>query len=194
MSRCWLEGEWRAYLDRELPAAEMDAAGQHLGTCQACSALVRELSGRAERVGALMAALEYVPEARPVVARPVVAIPARSWKRRWVAAAAGLAAVLALIAAWPAKRPAVSKAPVVGQAGSLRRTGSPPAADRGLPTRLQLTKLPHKADAQPEYFIALDDEPIESGVVVQVTLPDTGLLAEVIYDDYGRPRAVRPLN
>jgi hypothetical protein len=45
-----------------------------------------------------------------------------------------------------------------------------------------------------QYYVPLDDEPIESGVVVRVSLAASGLLADVIYDEQGRPRAVRPVN
>jgi len=151
---------------------------------------VRELSGRAARVSALMEALEYMPEARPVLVPP-----SARWRRPALALAMGLAAALLVAMALPKRQPVLGTGkPVVGQAGSLQQTGSPPAAAHGLTTGAPLTKLPHKAKPHVEYYLALDDEPIESGVVVQVTLPDSGLLAEVIYDDYGRPRAVRPLN
>jgi len=201
MSRCWLEGEWRAYLDRELPAADMETAGRHLGTCPACSARLRELSGRAERVGALMGALEYIPESRPCPEGALVR-PAPRWKRPWVAAAALAAALAGLLLFRPAKHPAVD-APKPAVAAVV-------PGDQSSPLRSQLRTKPairaaaagpgnprlrtKERSPQPEYYIGLDDEPIESGVVVQVTLPDSGLLAEVIYDDYGRPRAVRPLN
>src|SRR5215469_5553842 len=102
MSRCWLEGEWRAYLDRELPSVDMEAAGQHLGICRECSALVRELSGRAARVSTLMGALEYMPEARPVL------LPSSArWRRPVLAIAVGLAAALFVALAVPKRQPAV---------------------------------------------------------------------------------------
>jgi hypothetical protein len=111
-------------------------------------------------------------------------------------AAVGLAAALAAAVAvmvWPAKQPVVQpRKPAVmavvpaAQNAPSRSRLREKATIRGAPVR--------KRSGDVEYYLALDDEPIESGVVVQVTLPDTGLLAEVIYDEYGRPRAVRPLN
>jgi ferric-dicitrate binding protein FerR (iron transport regulator) len=152
MSRCWLQGELRAWLDRELFPLEMEAIERHLPECRHCSALSAELSARAARVGEAIAALD---------GSPVVAIRRR--RRPVIAALAAAAATLLLL---------------LGQAGSLRRTVSPPVT----------------ATQDLRYYVALDDEPIESGVIVRVTLPDTGLLADVIFDEQGRPRAVRPLN
>ncbi|HEX8068625.1 MAG TPA: zf-HC2 domain-containing protein [Pyrinomonadaceae bacterium] len=42
MSNCLDEGLLQAYLDGELPAAQMEAAAQHLGACPACAELARE--------------------------------------------------------------------------------------------------------------------------------------------------------
>lgn len=180
MSRCWLEGELRAYLDRELPAAEMEAAGQHLRECRPCSAIAEELAQRAARVSALLAALEHAPAAAPR--------SAAASRRPAIAAVAALAAAAcAAFFLWAPKRVTVD------QADSSRRTVSRPA-QQGSPAPARPARLPHKAKAQTQYYVALDDEPIESGVVVRVSFPDTGLLADVIYDEQGRPRAVRPLN
>ena len=183
MNRCWLEGELRAYLDRELPAQELAAIEQHLGECPGCAALAAELGERAARVGALLAALEHTPAAWAPRAAPS-RVPA-------IAAVALLAAAAcAAFFAWTPKRPAA----VAERAGGVQRTVSPPP-QRGLSTRVQPAQMHHKAKRpQVQYYLPLDDEPIDSGVVVRVSLPDSGLLADVIYDEQGRPRAVRPLN
>jgi hypothetical protein len=46
-----------------------------------------------------------------------------------------------------------------------------------------------------EYFLALDDDPIDMGVVMRVAL-DTGdaVQADVIFDADGRARAIRPVS
>jgi hypothetical protein len=51
----------------------------------------------------------------------------------------------------------------------------------------------HAEKPRVDYYVALDSEPIDSGLVVRVALED-GLLADVIVDEQGRARAVRPLN
>lgn len=184
MNRCWLEGELRAYLDRELPAQDLQAVEMHLAECSACAMLATELGERAARVGAMLAALEHAPAVcpkRPAPSRlPAMAAAA-------LLAAAACAAFFFIVT--PQRQPAIAV-----QSGSVQRTGSPPP-QRVLPTRAEPAKPPHKAKRpQVQYYLALDDEPIESGVVVRVSLPDSGLLADVIYDEQGRPRAVRPLN
>ena len=52
MTKCWSEGELRAYLDRELPTGDMQQVAAHLGECTACDGLCTELSGRAAHVSA----------------------------------------------------------------------------------------------------------------------------------------------
>ena len=44
---------------------------------------------------------------------------------------------------------------------------------------------------QVQYYLALDDEPIDTGVVMRVALDGTGIQADVIFDAEGRPRAIR---
>jgi hypothetical protein len=47
----------------------------------------------------------------------------------------------------------------------------------------------------PEYFVALDDEPIEgSAVLMRVALGPAGIPADVVFSPNGRPRAVRLAN
>ncbi|HUK16648.1 MAG TPA: zf-HC2 domain-containing protein [Bryobacteraceae bacterium] len=185
MSRCWLDGELRAYVDRELPAREMEAIEWHLRECDVCAALLRELGSRAARVGVLLEAMEYVPAAAPVVVRR-----AARWGPVLVAALAAACFVLVL---WLPKRQRIVTPPKAQVAASApTTTGNAGSLAAGEPRRRQDRQRYRKA--QPQYYVALDDEPIESGVVVRVALPDSGLLADVIYDEQGRPRAVRPLN
>jgi anti-sigma factor RsiW len=184
MSRCWLEGELRAYLDRELPPLEIEAVERHLTECTACAAVSTELAGRAARVGELLRALEQVSTAPLPVRR---AAPA--WRRVGLAAGLALAAAcLILDVLLPKRREPVSAPQPITPAllAPAKVQPSPKPANRAVRGTASRN--------QTEYYLALDDEPIDSGVVLRVTLPDSGLLADVIYDEQGRPRAVRPLN
>ena len=179
MSRCWLDGELRAWLDRELPPPDMEAIGRHLTECRQCSALSAELSARAARVSALLGALDHVP---------AVLIAARSRApRRIVAAALVLAAASLLLFAWIHKPKPIPVTPAILSPASV-----PPVALPSKPATMPKRRVARRNDMH--YYLALDDEPIESGVVLRVTLPDSGQLADVIFDEQGRPRAVRPLN
>ena len=185
MSRCWSEGELRAHLDGELAGDEIEAVSQHLRECEACTALFEDLSGRAAQVSVWMAALESIPAMEPI---PLSGAGSR-WQRR--ATAVGLvlaAACVVLILVLPRKT--VRQTPIKPPASTLLARAIPAAVG---PSSDQLAK---KSAAEPlaQYYMVLDDEPIESGVVVRVTLPGSGLLADVVYDEQGRPRAVRPLN
>jgi hypothetical protein len=183
MSRCWLDGELRAYLDGEMPPREIAAVREHLQECSPCSSLAAELAERAARIGALLVALEHAP-AGPVPVQRESTV----WGRRLVAAAAlAAAACAAMLFLVPKHHPVTAR-----HAGTVQRAASPPPAP-ALPSSPRPATQPHKPP-QVKYYLALDDEPIESGVVVRVSLPDSGLLADVIYDEQGRPRAVRPLN
>ncbi len=188
MSRCWLEGELRAYVDRELPAPEMEAIGRHLGECDACAAVWLELKERAARVGVMLEALEHIPEPAPVVVRRAA--------RLGPVLVAVLAAACVVLVLWLPKRQRMVTPPKTQVAASAPATAAqtaPLRSRRRVEPRLRAATVRERL-AQTQYYMALDDEPIESGVVVRVALPDSGLLADVIYDEQGQPRAVRPLN
>jgi hypothetical protein len=46
---------------------------------------------------------------------------------------------------------------------------------------------------QVEYYLALDDEPIDTGIVMRAALDGAGVQADVIFDAEGRPRAIRTI-
>jgi anti-sigma factor RsiW len=193
MKRCWLEGDWRAYYDRELPSEEMAAGGRHLEECPACAGLYREVSERAARVAGWLREID----AAEVVA---CAAPVRlARRRRWVApaAAAGIAAVLLLgVWLWPGSKGSKIAAPAPRPA--VVAANAPPAAARpASPVRAQGNRRRLRQPLKPtrvDYYMALDDEPLESGVVVRMALNDSGSQADVLFDAMGRPRAVRPVN
>jgi hypothetical protein len=194
MRECWDEGGLRAYLDRELPLEEMTRIAVHLGGCAECHARYNELAGRAARVAALMETLEV----GAVASAP--APPQRRWMQRprpvatailALAAAAALTFVLLPKRSEAPKpvlaphvlpaRPALEQAIAPSGAGPWPGLSSPPRA-----------KSPRRVKPpQVQYYLALDDEPIDTGVVMRVALDGTAVQADVIFDAEGRPRAIR---
>ena len=51
--------------------------------------------------------------------------------------------------------------------------------------------VPSKPQPQLEYYIALDDEPVEAGIVVRVALDGGRVPADVIVGTDGRAHAIR---
>jgi len=187
MSRCHEEGAIRAYLDGELPAGEAALLEKHLAVCSTCGGLRAELAARADRVGALMMDLEGVPAT--AVHRSVP-----RWK--WAAAVSAIAAVLALFFVLLNERhPAVTR-PISAKAQAP--VEFPHAAAPVRPVTAQTTAhvpATRRAAARAkhvQYYMPLDEEPIETGTVVRVAFQD-GMQADVIVDTAGRPRAIRPL-
>ncbi len=193
MRQCLQEGELRAWLDGELPAGEKQGVEQHLAECAKCAASSREISARAARVSAWMESLS-----------PDIRMPAAAPRRRWVArpavwaGAAALAAglVLAVLATRPPKGPveqAVAPPPVRVAAPEVQV--ATPAAAVSTPVAARVRRPPvRKARQVPvQYYMALDEEPIDTGLVMRVALP-SGLQADVIVDADGRARAIRPIS
>jgi anti-sigma factor RsiW len=183
MRQCWSEGALRAYLDRELPPEDMERAAAHLGECPQCEARRAELAGRAARVSGFM---NVLPEPARVTSVPLITRqPRMAWQ--WAVAAAAAAAALAI-----AFLPAKPVAPVVSSPVSSVTPVRPPS-----PSPAQ-AKAPHHSKRQPakprattDYYLALDDEPIETGVVVRVALGPAEVPADMIFDQDGRARAIR---
>ena len=198
MTECWAEGSLRAYHDGELPPAEMERVAAHLSECPVCEALADEVAGRAVRVQNLLAAL---PGPEQVIWMPRRAPqPVRTWPR-WAAAAVALAAGIAIaLAVAPKHRDAVrTQPPIVAQVSAS--TGAPVqtagvAVDDATPVttigsaRRQTAKRPRPT----QVFLALDDEPIETGVVIRVKLGDAEIPADVVFGRDGRAHAIRLVN
>ena len=187
MTHCWSEGELRAYLDGELPARDMERLAAHLLECSACHVLHGELRARVTRFTRWMEAL---PDAQTAIRIPPPR-PARTG-RRWAAGAVGLAASLLVamvllpkrtpqvVATPPASPHTVAQPPAAVKPAIIRRGVSPPA----VPVR-------PKPKPQIQYYVALDNEPIETGMVVRVGLNGGQVPADVIVGPDGRPRAIR---
>lgn len=195
MNQCWDEGALRAYYDRELPPEELTEIAAHLGACAACHGRYNELASRAGRVSSLLAGLES--------ARPVTELrPSRAWKPAIAAAALALAAAAALAFILIPKREAPVRPVAAPHIERVHRpiqaeTPAAPSApvEKPAPARRRLERAhaaaPTRAAAT-EDFLALDDDPIDVGVVMRVALDRSATVqADVIFDDQGRPRAIR---
>jgi len=186
MKECCDEGGLRAYLDRELPPEEMTRIAVHLGGCVACHARCNELAGRAARVAALMGSLEF---------RQVVS--SQPPERRWKPAAAAVLALAATVALAFVLLPRHTEAPkpvAAPHAAPVRPAIQQAAAPATKPPQLSPPRAKGPKRAKPpevQYYLALDDEPIDAGVVMRVALDGTGVQADVIFDSDGRPRAIR---
>jgi hypothetical protein len=192
MSPCRSEGELRSLIDRELPGEQVAAIEQHLAQCAGCAAAYQSLWQRAAYVGSLMDSLsEEIPAGvsaiRPTARRPVF----------W-ATAAVLAATLifALVLSRHAvNRPAqaiVEPRPAPSYVDPAQTPAPQPAAVAESP---RVHRLPSRRPmATPvQYYMALDEEPIDTGLVMRVALP-SGVQADVIVDGDGRARAIRPVS
>jgi hypothetical protein len=193
MTQCWPEGALRAYLDGELPTEDMQQVAAHLGDCRVCDGLCRELAARAAHVSALMELLPEQGEAMPRLAR----VPRR--RANWIGVAVALAASLAVAAyllpdrhpretlVRPAPMPAPpAVAAVAAIAPAPAHTPESPARRR--PRRVRPT-VP-----EPAYFVALDDEPFESGVIMRMDVTPGNVQADIVFGPDGRARAFRLVN
>jgi anti-sigma factor RsiW len=187
MKQCWSEGELRSYLDGELPPEEIGRVAAHLAECGACMMIVEGLAARAERVSALLGDLSGagLPACLPV---------ARS-RRRWIPAAAALAACLALAFVLLPKRatpPVIPSAVEPSPPAPIAAVSVPAVAHASWTARPRKRAQPRKPEI--EYFLALDDDPFEMGVVRRVALGPAEVPADVVFSPDGRARAIRLVN
>jgi hypothetical protein len=194
MTQCWPEGALRAYLDGELPTEDMPLVAAHLGECRACDGLYRELAARAAHVSALM---ELLPERGEATPRPVV-VPRR--RANWIGVAVALAAGLAVAAyllpdrhprealVRPAPTPAPPAVAAVAAVTPALVAAPEPPAPRRRPRRVR------PAAPEPAYFVALDDEPFESGVIMRMDVKPGNVQADIVFGPDGRARAFRLVN
>jgi anti-sigma factor RsiW len=185
MKQCRSEGELRSYLDGELPAEEIASVGVHVAECAVCAAAVEALAARAQRVSALLGELSG--------AGASACLPVQR-SRRWIATAAALAACLALAFVLLPKRTAqpVRPAPVAAGPPAVAAIPVPAVVQPSHPARPR--KRPQSRKPEVQYFLALDDEPFEMGVVRRVALGPEEVLADVVFSPDGRARAIRLVN
>jgi anti-sigma factor RsiW len=195
MRQCWSEGALRAYLDRELPPKDMERVAAHLGECPQCEGRRAELAGRAARVSGFV---NVLPEPARVTSLPLITRQPQT-ARGWAAAAALLAAAAVIAFVLAPKRVSPVVQPPSVQSGAdapvrARPPGRAPApATAGFPAQARVPRHSKRQPAQaaPDYYLALDDEPIETGVVVRVALGPAEVPADMIFDQDGRARAIR---
>jgi hypothetical protein len=162
-------------VDRELSAEELERLGAHLKECHACAARLEEIEDRARRVAECFVDLAEVPAAMVAHRRP-----SHVW--RWAAAA--IVAALALAPKGHEVAPLTPAAPPAPAIAIAEAAAPPPARP------VHHRKKPRAAAT---YYLALDNDPIETGFVMRVAL-EGGMEADVIVDSSGRPRAIRPVN
>ncbi len=193
MKQCLREGELRAWLDGELPAEQVPAAERHVAECAACATAYRQVADRAARVSGWLESLSAEIPA-PVAVPRLAARRAAAWL---AVAALAAALVLAVVLARPHGRQPV-KLPVKAM---LAPPPSPDAVQEA-PAATAVVSVPvlpvrraaaRRARPPVQYYMALDEEPIDTGVVLRVALP-SGMQADVIVDGDGRARAIRPIS
>lgn len=197
MTQCWSEGELRAYLDRELATEDMQRVAAHLGDCTVCDGLCTELAGRAAHVSALM---ELLPEWTAAAPRAATRAKRRAVRPNWVGIAVAVAACLALAAylmpnrhpreealVLPARAPVAVTPPVAVAAAAMAPAPAEPV-ERPAPRRAHRVRgtAPEPAD-----FVALDDEPFESGVIMRVDVKPGNVQADIVFGPDGRAHAFR---
>lgn len=196
MTQCWPEGALRAYLDRELSPEEIQRAAAHLKECTVCDGLCRELAARAERVAGLV---DLLPELEAETLHLPARMPHRVSVRPrvgWVGAAVALAAGLGVVAYLVPQR----------QSGPVVVVTAPPpvpavantavsAPVRAPVMAVRQARNPARAATKTELdagdFVALDDEPFESGVIMRVAITPGKAQADIVFGPDGRARAFR---
>lgn len=189
MKQCWAEGDLRAYADGELPRETQEQIGRHLEICAACNARHGELSTRAARVSQLIAMLPEMATTGAVRVAPMRA----HHSRPLTVVALSLAAALAIGFIVLPKRgklvAPVAKAPVVVAPAPAEKPVVSARGARPLPVRRRAARP--KAPPDADYFLRLDDEPIETGTVVRVGAENGDVQAELILGPDGRAHAIR---
>jgi hypothetical protein len=121
----------------------------------------------------------------------------RAWKAGAVLALAAALTVAFVVHVGQSSRPA-RQAPVATPKIVVVPPVAPPTAPAvNVARERQRSMRPRPRAAHPQvrtdYFLALDDEPIDTGIVMRVALGPDELKADVIFDPAGRPRAIRPV-
>ena len=184
MNHCFSEGDWQAYLDREMPADDMARAETHLRLCGECAARHHAVAARAEQVTLLMADLASAGE---ILRRPSPRL--QTW--RWAAPVVALAAIL--LVAWLLPQPSARR-PGVARTATVPHMDAPAIGQVQRPLKHALRHAArHKETPDPLLtgFVALDDEPIETAVIVRVILDDGLAQADVMVGPDGRAHAIR---
>jgi len=194
MRECWPEGGLRAYLDYELPEEDQDRLAAHLETCAECRGRYAELAGRAARVSRLIGMLPETAEDTAVFAgnqlverRTLLGAGSR-WAPVGLALAAALAIALVMLPS-PGKEPVQAVAPAAKpQPAEPAPAAVRPAVIRGPAARRPMRRSPV---VRADYYVALDDEPIETARVVRVSVANSDVQADLIVGPDGQAHAIR---
>jgi hypothetical protein len=148
--------------------------------------------------------MELLPEWSAPFPRPAVAAKRRGLQPNWVSIAVAVAACLALAAyVVPAPTskevakaiPATVREPVPVPAAPLVATAAadvaPVQVAAPAPRRARRVR---QAVPEPAYFVALDDEPFESGVIMRVDVKPGNVQADIVFGPDGRAHAFRLVN
>jgi hypothetical protein len=153
-------------------------------------------------VSALMDLLPEFEAARPQSAVGASRLPLRqSGQHRWVPYAVALAACLALLAylkpksaepvANPRPEPVIASNPP--QPLPTAEIPAPAPVLAGGPDSRPVRRVRKAAPAE-ETFVALDNEPFESGIIMRVDVKPGNLQADVVFGPDGRAHAFRLVN
>jgi len=136
--------------------------------------------------------MDALPEPAGVTSLPLIT---RQPRAAWPWAAAATAAVALAIVFLLAKPVAPVAPAILSPVSSFADATPPQPASTQKPEH---ATAPRRSKRQPartrpaaDYYLALDDDPIETGVVMRVALGPAELPADVIFDQDGRARAVR---
>jgi hypothetical protein len=136
----------------------------------------------------------------PKVAIPMRPAPVRAASRwLWPGAAVALAAGLAIASMIVQKREnptpmaqtVLPQEPVPAEpaaASAIRPASAVPVAR---PAVAKVLRPKRAATPEMDYFVALDDQPIESGVIMRMAIQPGNAQADIVVDPAGRARAIR---
>ena len=192
MTECWQAGELRAYLDEELPSADMARVAAHLEACGECKQLAAHLEQRSQWVASRLEALAAAAASAPHSAKEARWFSGNRLLGGAIGLAASVVLALVLIPKGQEKRAAPAAPPLV--AAPAAPAAQPPVTVKPAIIRRVLPRkkaAPAVTKPQLEYFLALDDEPVEAGVVVRVALENGRVPADVILGSDGRAHAIR---
>ena len=200
MTQCWSEGTLRAYLDRELPSEEMQRVAAHLGECTVCDGLCTELAGAggarlgADGIASRVDCARATPGGSAGQDGRIGSALRWLWQRAW---------------RWPptwlpnrrsrevavAAPPAIAPAPAVAFApppvATVVADTDPMPVERPAPRRVRRVR---QAAPDTAYFVALDDEPFESGVIMRMDVKPGKVQADIVFGPDGRAHAFRLVN
>jgi anti-sigma factor RsiW len=195
MTQCLSEGALRAYLDRELSPEDIQRAAAHLKECTVCDGLCRELAARAARVAEMV---DLLPELESETLQLPARLPHRVSARPrvgWVGAAVALAAGLGVAAYLVPQRQSgpvvVVTAPPPAPAANTAVSAPVRAPVMAVRQARNPARTATKTELDAGDFVALDDEPFESGVIMRVAITPGKAQADIVFGPDGRARAFR---